>query len=95
MQTGSPLIVDRTIRRRLGGIRVGHAKFACPLSSSIATARADTATFASETSLFGWAFSVATLGISPHIVEFHRANVMQKLGAKNTADFVRRVLAEE
>jgi len=25
---------------------------------------------------------------------FHRANVMQKLGAKNTADLVRRVLGE-
>jgi two-component system, LuxR family, response regulator FixJ len=34
------------------------------------------------------------LGISPRTVEFHRANVMQKLGAKNTADLVRRVLGE-
>jgi len=35
-----------------------------------------------------------TLGISPRTVEFHRANVMHKLGAKNTADLVRRVLGE-
>jgi DNA-binding CsgD family transcriptional regulator len=35
-----------------------------------------------------------TLGISPRTVEFHRANVMRKLGAKNTADLVRRVLGE-
>ena len=35
-----------------------------------------------------------TLGISPRTVEFHRANVMQKLGAKNTADLVRRLLDE-
>jgi DNA-binding CsgD family transcriptional regulator len=35
-----------------------------------------------------------TLGISPRTVEFHRANVMQKLGAKNTADLVRRLLGE-
>jgi len=34
------------------------------------------------------------LGISPRTVEFHRANVMQKLGAKNTADLVRRLLHE-
>jgi DNA-binding CsgD family transcriptional regulator len=34
------------------------------------------------------------LGISPRTVEFHRANVMRKLGAKNTADLVRRVLGE-
>jgi DNA-binding CsgD family transcriptional regulator len=34
------------------------------------------------------------LGISPRTVEFHRANVMQKLGAKNTADLVRRVVGE-
>ena len=34
------------------------------------------------------------LGISPRTVEFHRANVMQKLGAKNTADLVRKVLGE-
>jgi DNA-binding CsgD family transcriptional regulator len=27
-------------------------------------------------------------------VEFHRANVMQKLGAKNTADLVRKLLGE-
>lgn len=32
------------------------------------------------------------LGISPRTVEFHRANVMRKLGARNTADLVRRVL---
>ena len=32
------------------------------------------------------------LDISPRTVEFHRANVMRKLGAKNTADLVRRVL---
>ena len=30
------------------------------------------------------------LGISPRTVEFHRANVMRKLGAKNTADLVRK-----
>jgi DNA-binding CsgD family transcriptional regulator len=35
-----------------------------------------------------------TLGISPRTVEFHRANVMRKLGAKNIADLVRRVLSE-
>jgi DNA-binding CsgD family transcriptional regulator len=34
------------------------------------------------------------LGVSPRTVEFHRANVMQKLGAKNTADLVRRLLDE-
>ena len=26
------------------------------------------------------------LGISPRTVEFHRANIMQKLGANNTAE---------
>jgi FixJ family two-component response regulator len=35
-----------------------------------------------------------TLGVSPRTVEFHRANVMQKLGARNAADLVRRVLGE-
>jgi DNA-binding CsgD family transcriptional regulator len=34
------------------------------------------------------------LGISPRTVEYHRANIMEKLGARNTADLVRRVLAE-
>lgn len=34
------------------------------------------------------------LGVSPRTVEFHRANVMRKLGAKNTADLVRRVLGD-
>jgi DNA-binding CsgD family transcriptional regulator len=34
------------------------------------------------------------LGISPRTVEFHRANITQKLGAKNTVDLVRRVLGE-
>lgn len=32
------------------------------------------------------------LDISPRTVEFHRANLMRKLGARNTADLVRRVL---
>jgi DNA-binding CsgD family transcriptional regulator len=33
------------------------------------------------------------LGISPRTVEFHRANILQKLRAKNTADLLRIVLA--
>jgi DNA-binding CsgD family transcriptional regulator len=35
-----------------------------------------------------------TLGISPRTVEFHRANILGKLGAKNTAELVRLALAE-
>jgi DNA-binding CsgD family transcriptional regulator len=35
------------------------------------------------------------LGLSPRTIEFHRANVMQKLKAKNTADLVRIVLGEK
>ena len=34
------------------------------------------------------------LGISSRTVEFHRANMMQKLGARNVADLVRRVIGE-
>jgi DNA-binding CsgD family transcriptional regulator len=34
------------------------------------------------------------LGISPRTIDFHRANILQKLGAKNTADLIRIVLAE-
>lgn len=34
------------------------------------------------------------LGISPRTVEFHRANIMDKLGARNVADLVRIVLGE-
>jgi DNA-binding CsgD family transcriptional regulator len=34
------------------------------------------------------------LGISPRTIEFHRANILQKLGAKNTADLMRIVLAD-
>jgi DNA-binding CsgD family transcriptional regulator len=33
------------------------------------------------------------LGIAPRTVEFHRANIIQKLGARNTVDLVRKVLA--
>jgi DNA-binding CsgD family transcriptional regulator len=33
------------------------------------------------------------LGISPRTVEFHRANIIDKLGARNTADVIRRVLS--
>jgi len=33
-----------------------------------------------------------SLGLSPRTVEAHRAHIMQKLGAKNTADLVRLVL---
>ena len=32
------------------------------------------------------------LGISPRTIEIHRARVMEKLGAKNTADLMRIVL---
>ena len=34
------------------------------------------------------------LGISPRTVEFHRANILQKLNAKNSIDLVRMVLGE-
>lgn len=34
------------------------------------------------------------LGVSPRTVEFHRANIMQKLGAKNVADLVRKAIGE-
>jgi DNA-binding CsgD family transcriptional regulator len=33
------------------------------------------------------------LGISPRTVDFHRANIIDKLGARNTADVIRRVLS--
>ncbi len=35
-----------------------------------------------------------TLAISVRTVEFHRANILQKLAAKNTADLMRIVLSE-
>jgi DNA-binding CsgD family transcriptional regulator len=34
------------------------------------------------------------LGISPRTVDFHRANLLKKLGAKNMVDLVRKVLGE-
>jgi DNA-binding CsgD family transcriptional regulator len=34
------------------------------------------------------------LGISPRTVDFHRANILQKLGARNTADLLRIALTE-
>jgi FixJ family two-component response regulator len=33
------------------------------------------------------------LGISPRTIEYHRANIMKKLGAKNATDLIRIVLA--
>jgi two-component system response regulator FixJ len=35
------------------------------------------------------------LGISPRTIEVHRARIMEKLGARNTADLVRIVYAEQ
>ena len=37
----------------------------------------------------------AHLGISPRTVEYHRANIMQKLNARNIADVLRAVLLEK
>ncbi len=34
------------------------------------------------------------LGISPRTIEVHRAKIMEKLGARNTADLMRIVLSE-
>jgi DNA-binding CsgD family transcriptional regulator len=34
------------------------------------------------------------LGISPRTIDFHRADIMKKLGAKNLADLVRKVMSE-
>ena len=33
-------------------------------------------------------------GISPRTIDFHRANIMSKLGARNTADLIRLVLSQ-
>lgn len=38
--------------------------------------------------------SARSLGISPRTVEFHRANIMQKLGARNVAVLVRKILSQ-
>jgi DNA-binding CsgD family transcriptional regulator len=35
-----------------------------------------------------------TLGISPRTVDFHRANLLKQLGARNAADLVNKVLGE-
>ena len=35
------------------------------------------------------------LGISPRTIEVHRAHIMEKLGARNTADLVRIALDQE
>jgi DNA-binding CsgD family transcriptional regulator len=35
-----------------------------------------------------------TLGISPRTVDFHRASLLKKLGARNAADLVHKVLGE-
>jgi DNA-binding CsgD family transcriptional regulator len=39
--------------------------------------------------------AAAGLGVSPRTIEFHRANIRNKIGAKNTADLLRIVLGEE
>ena len=39
--------------------------------------------------------SARSLGISPRTVEFHRANIMQKLGARNVAALVSRILSDD
>ncbi len=35
------------------------------------------------------------LGVSPRTVDFHRANILHKLGARNTAEVIRAVLSRE
>jgi DNA-binding CsgD family transcriptional regulator len=35
-----------------------------------------------------------TLGISPRTIDFHRANLLKKLGARNAADLVNKVVGE-
>jgi two-component system response regulator FixJ len=44
--------------------------------------------------MLGWTSKAAggVLGISPRTIEFHRANIMQKLSAKNVADLMRIIL---
>ncbi len=39
--------------------------------------------------------SARILGVSTRTVEFHRANILQKFGARNTADLVRIVVGED
>jgi DNA-binding CsgD family transcriptional regulator len=39
--------------------------------------------------------AVRELGINPSTVEFHRKNILRKLGARNTVDQVRMVLIEK
>jgi len=39
--------------------------------------------------------AAAELGVSPRTIEFHRANILNKIGAKNTVDLLRIVLGDE
>jgi hypothetical protein len=41
-----------------------------------------------------WYLNGRTLGISPRTVDFHSANLLKKLGARNAADLVHKVLGE-
>ena len=34
------------------------------------------------------------LGISPRTIDFHRANLLKKLGARNVTDLVHKILSE-
>ena len=39
--------------------------------------------------------AAAALGVSPRTIEFHRANIMHKLGVKNIVDLLRIVLGDQ
>jgi DNA-binding CsgD family transcriptional regulator len=90
METPELRLANREIRRMKAAIDI----LSKPSSAQISLTPRERVTLAQIVRGASSKEAARTLGISPRTVEFHRANVMQKLGARNTADLVRRLLGE-
>jgi len=95
----SPRSVDRSVSRPQNSaaqnpiLRHGGANGGVPLPNGEHLTRSE---YLVAMAVVGGASSkeaARALGISPRTVEFHRANAMHKLGARNTAELVRMMLS--
>lgn len=91
------MVAPNALKRAIAALSEGHAETPAPAPAAVDAAPARLTN--RETEVLGYLIdgysnreAGEAIGISPRTIEVHRARIVNKLGAKNAADMVRRAL---